>query len=147
MIGKPLRPNRPRPFCVVAVLLCVSALASCGDDLAGPSALQGGEWRLQSMQARDSSVITIQGDPSRFTVEFGGDGRLSVRADCNGCGGNYSVDGSALRVSSLACTLILCPSAPLDARYLGALQGARAIDVDDGTLRIDSVQDTLVFRR
>ena len=133
----------PRAF---AALFCLSALVSCSDDVTGSSDLQGGEWRLRSLQGPDFAVATVE-DPRRFTLDFAEGGRLNVRADCNRCGGTYSMDGSSLRISALVCTRVFCPSAPLDTRYVEALEQARSVDRDDQTLRITSQAYRLVFTR
>lgn len=128
-------------------LLAALSLVSCRE-MTSPSELMG-SWRLQRMRlpgGRD--VITIP-DPSRFTVEFAADDRLLVRADCNGCGGSYTLeDRNDLAVSQLACTLIACPGAPLDSQFLGILTDAMTAEVDGGELEIRSKQGgELVFKR
>ena len=68
-------------------VLCMLVLASCAEDVTGPSDLQGGVWRLQSMQTPSGGVFQPQ-DRSLFTIAFEADGTLGLRADCNVCGGS-----------------------------------------------------------
>ena len=131
----------------IAVLLLVSGfgLLSCDGDVVGPSELQG-EWRLQSLRRADFSVVDIA-DPARFTARFGEDGRLSVRADCNSCGGTFALEGESLTAGPLACTRAFCPSAPLDTQYVGILDGRSSVDVEDGRLVIRSDRGSATFAR
>ena len=57
------------------------------------------------------------GEPERFTAEFGADGRVSLRADCNRCSGGYTATTGALAVGPMACTRAYCSSAPLDMTF------------------------------
>ncbi len=76
-----------------ALALCGAlVLASCAESVTGPSDLQGGAWRLASMETETGGRF-VPDDPGRFTVEFDADGTVGVRADCNGCGGSYTLDG------------------------------------------------------
>jgi len=113
--------------------------------VAGPSELQG-EWRLQLLQRPGSA--TIEGDVAvRFTVRFDADGRISVRADCNSCGGTFRLEAQWVITGSLACTRVFCPSAPLDSAFMEVLGGRSAIRFDDGRLVLSSERGTLVLVR
>jgi heat shock protein HslJ len=126
-------------------VMSLLVLTSCEDAVTNPSDL-GGQWRLEVLRGPDGSQVTPP-DPSRFTVEFAADGQILVRADCNGCGGRYTLDDDTVVVSTLACTLIACPNAPLDARFLAILDGASSFDFEDGRLVISSSRGTLRFNR
>ena len=102
-----------------------------------PSAtLNDVEWRLQAFELADGSQITIS-DPAKFTANFGEDGGLGARADCNVCNGSYELRGGALEVGLMACTLAYCGDASHHDRYLGALASAQTFDVTGEGLRIE----------
>jgi hypothetical protein len=42
---------------------------------------------------------------------------------------------------------VFCPSAPLDTLFVGILEGASSIDVDDERLRVSSPRGSLTFVR
>jgi heat shock protein HslJ len=130
----------------VAAACLALALAACGDSLTGPSDVIGTDWRLAEMRLGGGAAQT-PADPSRFRVRFESDGRIGVQADCNGCGGRYTLTGGTLQVSDLACTLVLCASAPFDAQFLGVIIDATSIEVDGDEMEISSPAGTLVFRR
>jgi heat shock protein HslJ len=122
------------------------ALAACDDGPTNPSDLLGGEWRLVNLRLPDFTVVTPS-DPDDFTIQFDADGRIRVQADCNGCGGEYDLDGDSLQVSNLACTLIACPGPPVDRQFLEILVGDSTVEVDGDELTIASGEGTLRLRR
>jgi len=64
-----------------------------------------------------------------YTIEFTGDGRLLVRADCNRGAGRYATDaGGRLTLTAVATTKMGCPAGSLDTaflRQLGEVEGYR----------------------
>jgi heat shock protein HslJ len=80
-----------------------------------------GHWQLQSFALDDGSTLQVS-TPENYTIQFGADGSLSVRADCNQCNGSYEITfGTNLRVGLLACTLAHCGPDSLDFQYTSAL--------------------------
>jgi hypothetical protein len=80
-----------------------------------------GVWVLREMRLAGADAF-VPGDSSRFTVEFAPDGGMGVVADCNRCGGTYTLDGEALVVPDLVCTLVLCPT-PEGQQFATLLEG------------------------
>ena len=119
-------------------------IASCGENLMGPSDLQG-VWRLESMQPNGAAACEPD-DRSRFTVEFKSDGTTGVRADCNVCGGSYSLSGETLTVGPLVCTLIACPT-ERGQEFAALLDGSTSVDGDGDELEIESSDGKLDFTR
>lgn len=136
-----LRNRALGPVTAAAVML-----TACGDSPLSPSEVQGVDWKLGTLQRADFSVLAIP-EPSRFTVQFGADGRIGVLADCNRCGGSYTLNGNSLSVGLLACTRAACPSMPLDTEYASILQGARSMVLHSDQLEIVSSGGTLRYIR
>ena len=136
-----------RRFRGPALAIACGALlfASCSEDVTGPSDLQGGEWRLASMETETGGRFVPE-DPSRFTVEFQADGTIRVRADCNGCGGSYTMSGERLTVGPMVCTLIACPTTR-GQEFAGLLEGTSDVDADGNELEIESPDGTLELTR
>ena len=130
-------------------LLCLAALTvlSCTDGVTGPSDVVGGEWRLASMRLAGGTSTFVPEQPGRFTVEFKTDGFIGVRADCNSCGGGYTLAPGTLAVTPLACTRAYCGDTSLDPRYPGYVSGARSWETSDGRLIITADDATLSFSR
>jgi heat shock protein HslJ len=124
---------------------CALGLVSCAEDVTGPSDLQGGVWKLASMETETGGTFEPE-DASRFTVEFSADGTLGVQADCNQCGGSYTVSGESLTVGPLVCTLIACPTAR-GQEFAALLDGTTEVDADGEELEIESPEGTLEFTR
>ena len=140
-----IREWAPQGGLFAAAVLSLFTLTSCEDGVTDPTDLSG-EWRLEELRLPDGTSMPPP-DTGRFTVQFAADGQLSARADCNGCGGQYSLGGDRLVVSQLACTLIACPNAPFDGRYLNVLIGDSTFEVAGNQLTVRSARGTLRFRR
>jgi heat shock protein HslJ len=130
----------------LALLVGALPVASCSDEVTGPSDLVGGVWKLQSMEPAGASRFEPD-DPDRFTIEFRDDGRVGVVADCNQCGGSYTVGRGMLTVSALACTLIACPT-PQGGQFASLIDGTSALDKDGADrLELESSEGRLVLVR
>lgn len=78
--------------------------------------LAGTSWRLVRFQGGDDRVLT-PADPTKYTVEFGKDGALAVRIDCNRGRGTWTApEPGRLEFGPLAMTKVGCPPAPLTER-------------------------------
>lgn len=115
----------------------------CEETMTGPPDVTGVSWRLQSLQRADGSVVLPPA--ATFTLRFAEEGRLEIRADCNGCGGTYRLTGAALSVSPLACTRVFCPSAPFDTEYVQLAGAATTMERRDDALVLWSPAGMLRF--
>jgi heat shock protein HslJ len=129
------------------LLACLSPglLVSCGTDVAGPSELRG-VWRLASLTRADHSTTAVP-PTLQLTADFGEDGRLALRADCNVCGGAFALEGGALVAGPFACTRAFCASAPLDTEFVGLLDGRSSVRGGGERLVLSSERGSLVFVR
>jgi heat shock protein HslJ len=105
-----------------------------------------GTWNLQSLQpAGDVDQTTPAG--ASYTLTFA-DGRLSTRADCNMCGGAFSLSGQTLTAGpALACTRAACPTMAFESTYTRLLGGDSNVTLSDGTLMLSSARGMLRFTR
>ena len=105
-----------------------------------------GTWNLQSLQpAGDADQTTPAG--ASYTLTFA-DGRLSTRADCNMCGGAFSLSGQTLTAGpALACTRAACPTMAFESTYMRLLGGDSTVTLSDGALVLSSVRGVLHFAR
>jgi len=123
-------------------------VSSCSDGPTAPNPAdyQNVDWRLVTLQRPDSTIVSAPAGVT-LTARFDDDGTLAVRADCNSCRARYTLSGAALSVSPMACTLIACPSAPLDGEYARILSTATALEMEGSNLALRSPEGTLRFRR
>ncbi len=130
-------------------LLAFTILATgCGgeDVFTGPSAVIGGVWKLQSLEAIGIGLVNIP-QPANYTVEFRDGGQLAVKADCNSCSGSYSISGESLKIGAMACTLAFCGSASFDSAFLAVLTNASTFGVKGNELTINSSKGVAVLSR
>ncbi len=127
--------------------LATSLASACGDGVAtGPSAVVGGVWKVRIIGTSAGGCVAPS-RPENYTVEFGEAGRVSVRADCNVCGGTYSISGASLQFGALACTRAFCGPDSNDRQFLEILGGATRLSVRGIELSIDSPVGTLRLNR
>jgi heat shock protein HslJ len=115
-------------WCFVKTLLVVLAavaMMACDESPTNPSDLVGDVWRLASIDTAGTGPVIVP-DPDRYTIQFLESGRLSVRADCNTCGGSYALTGTALSLGALACTRAFCGNTSLDGMFTQALGQTRS---------------------
>ena len=129
----------------LTVIVAAAAMA-CADNSIGPSDVIGNTWRLVSIQRDGSNPITVP-DPSRYTLQLDDNGRVGAKSDCNSCGGSYTLSGSTLQFSPLACTKAFCGNASLDSVYSQALDGTKTVSVSDSNLTLTGGGVTLRFTR
>ena len=134
-----------RAVAVGLVLIATALSPGCGESPTSPSDLTGRLWRLVSIEPA-SGPSTVVTDPSRYTIEFISDTRLSARADCNTCSGTYTLSGTTVSIGALACTRAFCGDTSLDAVFTQGLSEARTMTLDEQLLEIGSDARTLRFR-
>jgi heat shock protein HslJ len=131
---------------VLIVVAAAMPLVSCSNEVTGPSEVVGTAWRLESMELTGAARFVPE-DPGKFTVEFKADGSLGVKADCNGCGGSYTLTDGALTAGPLVCTLIACPR-PEGQQFAGIIDGTSEVEKNgDDELVIESSEGKLVLTR
>lgn len=125
----------------------ITAPSTVADTPAGSNALTTNTmWTLRSIARAGSPEVTIA-DPGIFTLTFGDDGKIAVRADCNRASASYTVSGQALSVGLMAVTRAYCASAPLDDQYLSLLGGESTVTTGATSVELSSPRGTLRFAR
>ena len=124
--------NLKKSSVVTSVILALAVLlAACQPVPAETIALDGTRW----------NVVELDGEPvqtpAEGTLDFA-DGRVTGKAFCNGFGGSYELDGTALTFGELVQTLMAClePEGVMDLEtaYMAALNSARSYRIDAGRL-------------
>jgi heat shock protein HslJ len=78
-------------------------------------------WQWTALELADGSTQSPD-DPAKYTIQFRPDGRYVLQIDCNGGGGEYTVDGSSLQLGVAMTTLMACPPGSLDTVFLPPLE-------------------------
>lgn len=143
----PVDPEGMNRLSLSSLLFSTLLLSACGgDSTTGPSEALGPLWRLVSLERTGQSAISVT-TPDRYTVLLDPSGQANVRADCNSCGGRYTLAGDTLTLSPMACTLVGCPDDSLDRTFLTVLGGPARLQAGNSTLTLTSGAGTLRFTR
>ncbi len=123
------------------------AAAPAAAPVVPPPSLAGSSWQWLRFVTPVETVTPD--DPSRYTVAFGADSALTVRADCNRGRGQYITDGNKVTFSPIALTRMGCPPGSLDTRFARELQRVAVYAVRGDTLLLELPVDsgTLLFLR
>jgi heat shock protein HslJ len=107
--------------------------------------LTGVTWTLQEIRGGPSPATP--GDPRAYTLTFGDDYRVAVRADCNLGSGAYTVTGSQIGIGPVATTRVACPPGSLYDQFMQAIEAADTFAFSEGRLVLPLPNDggTLVF--
>lgn len=129
-----------------ALVLGTLVVAACtDDDITGPSELKDATWQLLSLEPAGSPAFSPP-DRSRFTVRFMDDGRVEAVADCNQCGGTFTVSDDTLTVPQMTCTLVACGTG-YGSQFESLLEGSSEFDRDGDLLTIVSAEGRLRLTR
>jgi len=110
-----------------------------------PADLGGTSWQLVKFQGSDERTLTPD-DWARYTIEFGTDGRLSARIDCNrGVGTWKSSEPSQLEFGPLALTRAMCPPGSLHDHLVKQWPYVRSYVLQDGHLFLSLMADGGIF--
>jgi heat shock protein HslJ len=107
--------------------------------------LTGTSWQLVKFQGSDDTPLTPD-DRSKYTIEFGADGRLSARIDCNRGRGTWKSTGpSQLQLGPLALTRAMCPPGSLHDRIVKQWSAIRSYVFKDGHLFLSLMADGGIY--
>ncbi|MCO6450161.1 MAG: META domain-containing protein [Caldilineales bacterium] len=171
------QPNIPRLLLLFGALLAVLTLAACGsvsaqpmqqsntptpeleaaaapasdadtsEAASTPEALLDVLWAWQSF-ADQSEVndITVN-DPAQYTLTFGSDGTVAIKADCNNAAGTFTVDGSSLTIQIGPMTMAMCPEDSLSDQYIAMLGDvvSYVFNEDDLVLNLKADAGNMIF--
>ena len=99
-------------YMLLALVVAGFTLPTAAVSQATASELAGTSWQLVEISSMDDST-DVPDDPSRYTLELGADGSVSILADCNRGMGSWSSEGSSrLTFGPLATTRAMCPPQP-----------------------------------
>ncbi len=115
-----------------------------GNQQGSSDALKNTMWRWES--AENSQGKTTVDKPENYQLEFKTDGKLYLKADCNGGGGSYKTDGGKIEFSRVFTTKIFCGEKSLDNRFLQGLERARTFRIEGNALLLEGAGDNGTMR-
>lgn len=154
-----------RALHLALLVLLAIALAACGAAAPAPTAtpvpptatpvpapdlsgLPAGVWQMVRIEYPSGKVLTIE-QPQNYTVQFVGNGRVQIMADCNGGNGTVAAAEQKLTFGALVTTKMACPPGSHDQVFLSGLQNAAAYVLNGDEFIISQAFDggEMVFRR
>jgi heat shock protein HslJ len=107
--------------------------------------LVGPVWQwVQTLYNNDTQAMPSR--PESYTVQFGADGTVDVRADCNRKGGRYSGQDRQIAIEITHSTMAACPDDSLEGPFVRDLTAGAVWFLKDGDLYIDLKYDTGTMR-
>jgi heat shock protein HslJ len=138
-------------FAVVLITACASGSATRNPNLppitpimippplpsTGAADLIGPAWHWQRTDATHAADAAVVVAPERYTLEFTGDGRLLVVADCNRGSARYTQNADGrLALTPIAITKMGCPAGSQDALFMRQLADVEHAGRDAGALKL-----------
>ena len=103
--------------------------------------LAGTSWRLVEFRGGDDTVLT-PGDKERYTLAFAGNGRVSIRVDCNRGNATWKSDGPGqIKFGPMALTRMMCPPAALSNNIVKQWEHVRSYVMKNGQLYLSLMAD------
>ncbi|HEX6691718.1 MAG TPA: META domain-containing protein [Burkholderiales bacterium] len=124
-------------------LLVVLIAAGCAQAPSRPAGegLVGPVWQLVRFTGGDDRVLTPV-DRRSYTLQFGADGRVSARIDCNRGSGTYKTTGtSGLEFGQMAITRAMCPPGSMHDHVVRQLPHIKSFVIKDGRLYLSLMAD------
>jgi para-nitrobenzyl esterase len=116
-------------------------LAACASAPQNAPPLEGTSWQLVKVQSGDGKTL-VPDDKSKYTLEFGRNGILRARIDCNRGNGTWSSSAPGqVRAGVFAITRAMCPPGSLYDQIVKQLGHVRSYTVKDGHLYLSLMAD------
>jgi len=129
--------NTVRALLLILGLVAIASVTTISEPtFAGfsTSGLAGTSWQLVRLQDGDGNTL-VPDDGSKYTITFGGNGRASVRVDCNRGGSSWSSSGgNDLHFGSWSMTRAKCAPGSLHDKIVTEGANVRSYTIKDGHL-------------
>lgn len=122
----------------------VATRAEQGAAPVAASPLRGTYWKLVQLNQAPVKVAERQREPHLlFSTE---EARLSGHGGCNGIGGSFEVEGSALRFKNMFGTMMACENMAQESAFLQALETVRRYRITGGQMELLNEAGVVVAR-
>jgi heat shock protein HslJ len=114
-------------------------------DSTASAPLAGTSWQLVKFQSMDDTTVTPD-DRTKYTIEFGADGQVDARLDCNRGRGTWRSPGpSQLEFGPLALTRAQCPTGSMHDHIAKRWVFIRSYVIKDGHLFLSLMADGGIY--
>jgi para-nitrobenzyl esterase len=129
-------------FRVLLVFLSIAITsASGGQKSSGANPLSGTTWQLVKFQGPDERIFTPD-DKSKYTITFGGNGRITARVDCNRASSTWKVNAKGeLQFGSWSRTSAKCGPGSLHDQIVNEGANVRTFEIKNGHLFLSGMAE------
>lgn len=135
-----------------SIAMIAASMVGCAAMAPPTPPLAGTRWQLVSIQSMDDAQGTVRpSEPARYTLEFGADGRVAVRLDCNRGSATWQARPAAqgephrasgqLLLGPLATTRAMCSPDSLAPRLASSWPYVRSYLIEAGHLHLSLMAD------
>ena len=122
-----------RMMLALASVAIIAAVITAGGQRSG-SPLSGTSWRLVKFQGPDETTVVPE-DKSKYTINFGSNGRVTARVDCNRASSTWkSPRAGELQFGSWSRTSDKCAPGSLHDKIVTEGANVRSYSIKDGHL-------------
>ena len=141
-----MKGSRASPSLLAGLLLALAfGLGAQPPPQNAATALGGTSWQLVRFAGSDDTSLTPD-EKAKYTIEFGTDGRVSARIDCNRGRATWKSPGTNhLELGPLALTRAKCPPAPLTDRIPRHWGLVRSYTIKNGHLFLSLMADGGIY--
>lgn len=119
---------------IVSTSLSSIATVAGGQKSSGGNSLSGTSWQLVKFQGPDERTFTPD-DKSKYTIEFGSNGRVTARVDCNRASSTWkSSEKGELKFGSWSRTSVKCGPGSLHDQIVTEGAAVNSFAIKDGHL-------------
>ncbi len=87
------------------------------------------EWQWSQLEETEPFSQSVVQNPGSYTISFAKDGTYSIKADCNGGSGSYTLEGNELTLAPGPITLAYCGPDSMDDQYLALLSNVTTASI------------------
>ena len=131
-------------FALLSVLLTSFTLSSAlafEQRSSGGNPLTGTSWQLVKFQAPDERTFTPE-DRSKYTIQFGGNGKVVARVDCNRASSTWKVNAKGeLQFGSWSRTSAKCGAGSLHDQIVNEGGNVRTFEIKGGHLFLSGMAE------
>jgi len=127
---------------LMLVLLSVAIMSASGAQRSsGANPLSGTSWQLVKFQGPDERIFTPD-DKSKYTITFGGNGRITARVDCNRASSTWRVNAKGeLQFGSWSRTSAKCGPGSLHDQIVNEGANVRTFEIKNGHLFLSGMAE------
>lgn len=125
---------------IVVIVFASAIMSESAQKSSGGNSLSRTSWQLVKFQGPDEQIFTPD-DKSKYTITFGGNGRVTARVDCNRASSTWKVNAKGeLQFGSWSRTSTKCGPGSLHDQIVTEGAAVRNFAIKDGHLFLSGME-------